>query len=229
MAFFVSTNSHADFSDNFDDGVIDSSLWSITELGGATIQETGGRLLMNLPKNPTIWNNGGSYWSFMAYLESKFTVHGDFDMQVDYAFITPWPWYNGTRQALIAQGINTTQRVSNWDGEFYWSDVNRTSGTSELSGKLRLTRETSGTTTWNRGYYWNGTGWTLIKESSILPASDFQVRLQTWNYLWDGTAKQIAFDNFQLTTEHVVPIPAPFWLLAPGLVGLIGLKRKYFR
>jgi hypothetical protein len=43
---------------------------------------------------------------------------------------------------------------------------------------------------------------------------------------YDGSSYWFHFNNLTTTTS-TVPVPAAAWLLAPGLVGLIGLKRKY--
>lgn len=205
--------------DNFDDNSIDTSLWTIIQDPYITVQETGGRLRFTMAANlPSTELHGSA-------ISSKFVLSGDFDMQVDYYLVTsPWPQDGGSRAGLVTSSA-TVERVSNLDGQFYYSLGVRNT-TDDLSGKLRLTRTTTGGTTTTMGYYWTVIGWNKFSGSGSPSDIDTIAQLATWNDLWGGTQTVIEFDNFQVTGPNVVPLPSTLLLLGAGMVSLAAYRRR---
>jgi hypothetical protein len=80
-------------------------------------------------------------------------------------------------------------------------------------------------------------GFTEINLGTGVPWQSYSLALAAdtasiWVFLGlnDGNGDFAKFDNLSLTGEEMrpVPVPAAVWLLGSGLVGLAGLKRKYF-
>ena len=68
-------------------------------------------------------------------------------------------------------------------------------------------------------------GLTLIYSTATDPNADKQAIVQL--YLQQGdTAKLTLYTKAETAAAAPVPIPAAFWLLGSGLVGLIGIRRK---
>ena len=88
------------FSDDFDDNVINSSIWTASVSGsGPTIAEVNQRLEISLPGG----SQDGSGSIFSANCTNRCTLSGDFDVQVDYQVMT-WPTANGVPVGLSASG-----------------------------------------------------------------------------------------------------------------------------
>ena len=80
------------FSDDFNDNVINTSLWGVMHQGGTTVAETNQRLEITFPTTAH-----GS--QFTAGLQITQVISGDFDFQVDYQLLE-WPVGNGVRVGI---------------------------------------------------------------------------------------------------------------------------------
>lgn len=120
----VCPGSIADFTDDFEDGVIGSE-WIISEWGGLSGTEVGGKLIVNGTYDPgeTAPNTGGwnHYWMF--YNES-FT--GFLDISVTNTITS----YTGEEMAV---GLGVIENVSVvWDDVTSWVQFNYTSGVNAV-------------------------------------------------------------------------------------------------
>jgi Tol biopolymer transport system component len=196
-----------DLSDDFDDGVLDSSKWFAATWpeGTGTVEERDGMLVMT--------RQAGDYcadqlWSLQA-------LRGAFDVQVDYQLLE-WPESRYLGVLLVATTVDdhsTVSRYQNtgWDG--YAAAYREASeripggiyGTTDTSGTLRLVRDADDNLT---GYFWSAeaASWVAF-ESAVAPGD-------TTMMLWfSATADQpasVAFDNFQVNSGEIIPI-------APGI------------
>jgi hypothetical protein len=201
-----------DPSDDFNDGVIDTARWEAYAEPGASIEETGGQILMSLP--PSDWGE--------IDLSSTWRLRGAFDIQVDYQLLQ-WPASNGGRVGLLAMPANDWE----WDwmlrtsgaeplpesDELYLANVRTDHGcpcegrtaTSDTAGRLRLTRDADLNLTF---YYWsNGTSeWVPIYQRTV-PADDMQFRLTCWGPVTAPEGVVVAFDNFQVNSGELAPMP----------------------
>jgi hypothetical protein len=225
-------NVYADsITDGFDTG-ISSLYWTQHTPGGSSsIVGSGGEVLM------TQGNDAGGILG--AYLEFKYLLTGDFDARIDYRLIN-WPVNNQERIGIIlaapdgVSAIAAVERISD-DGfvagnEGYLTHfLNGTISvpTTDTAGTLRLTR--TGDTV--AGYYWSGSGWSLVNSysSALNNPGPSPLYLPIWWQAAPTVGVQIAFDNFFLdapgTTIPQVPVPAAIWLLGSGLIGLGGFAR----
>lgn len=79
--------------EDFDDGVIEPALWTVTAYGsGPEMTAANRQLEVVMPEN----SGGGD---FGVKLASTFRLHGDFDIQVCFHLYT-WPFGNGVRMGL---------------------------------------------------------------------------------------------------------------------------------
>lgn len=196
-------------SDNFDDNITNSSLWSKEVLGtGPTVTETGKRLEVTIPPYST---NDSSMPIFRAGYFSNCQFTGDFDIQVDYQ-LPVWPSENGTRLGFILfkypsiRGDVGVERVSlglpvefpGFSREVYLThfvdlhDVELIN-TMDLVGKLRVVRDNENVT----GFYMSSGNWIPIG-SALLSDDIFSFGIFAWSAegLFTNHFVVVNFDNF---------------------------------
>lgn len=184
--------------DGFDDGVIDSTQWSVADpwqnTQGSTVEEKNGQLEMFIPGTAT----GGTFGEGVS---TVCQIVGDFDIQVDYKLLE-WPANNGVRAAI---GLyKTMERVSFATYEFngkesYAADHVGSilvAATTDTTGTLRLTRVGD---VWS-SYYKQGTDWILLNQTTQAFTDPKSITLAVWS---DASTFQhhdvrMAFDNFQV-------------------------------
>ena len=193
--------------DDFNDNALNAALWSAAVYGsGPTLAETNQRLEMRLPANAA-----GD--PFGAEVTSACQVAGDFDVQVDYLLAT-WPQANGVRLGLaVNPGDSKVARISfvggdgvpGYPGEVYLTHfadgLNGITGTSDLSGKLRLVRA-GGTLT---GYYFGGGNWVTLHSGPVTGAA-VTVVLRSWSHsqVFKHEEVRVVFDNYRVNRGTVI-------------------------
>jgi len=194
--------------DNFHDNLINARNWDIVIGGsGPSVAAANQRLEITLPQ--TSWGD-----VFSGSLQSKFTLIGDYDMQVDFSLLI-WPEDNGVRIGLqtLAGAVERTSD-SFFGGEVYITDFGgyRTAlPTSHTSGRLRLKK----TGSLVQGFYWEN-GWVLIDSRDYATPDDSQLSISAWShyYCFGYMDVQVGFNNFQVTNQAVgTALPQLFLML----------------
>jgi PKD repeat protein len=185
--------------DDFNDNTVNSSIWKVTQAGGPQTVETNQQIEITFPP-------GSSGGQFTAGLNSNCTLHGDFDIQVDYRLIE-WPTSNGVRIGILF-GSNAMERVSNasneFRGEVYATDFGgplQIIPTGDNTGKLRLVRQGSAFT----GYYYNGGMWIPVGTGPA-PTSDGSYGIASWSHdnIFSDSEVKLAFDNFVMNSGDLI-------------------------
>lgn len=202
IPFILAHAASPGMNDDFDDNILDLARWELLVPPPgffADVAETNQRLEIEV--GPGMGGGG---------VVSRYPVHGDFDVQVDYS-LTVWPARNpyGLRLGATDLGVGpfglvAMQRNSSTvsDFEFYtvvFSDSASQTPTTHTSGGLRLVR--SGSTL--SGYFMSETGWVLVG-SGVTTTSPTRFNLDV------GTADpsasggiRITFDNFRVNAGTV--------------------------
>jgi len=157
----VSPSQGATITENFANNQYNKTLWYKFATGtGSSSSVVNNRLEITLPAS-----SGGSL--YMGGMGSKFTLEGDFDMQVDFELLA-WPANNASQLGLTINqandfSINRRSKGLNegGGGEVYYTMIKGhysdfpASGTS---GTLRMKR------TGNKmeGFFLNGSNWQLV-------------------------------------------------------------------
>jgi hypothetical protein len=198
--------------DDFDDNLLDPFKWiphfrvgdSSDDPSAGTIQETEQRLEFTLKPSSSAIHRG-------VDVESRCTLGGDFDVQVDYELVS-WPEDNKIRIGMLAlglqrQGGEAVERVSDSSqgGEVYlthFSDGINKRPASGRSGKLRLSRTDESIT----GFFHNGDDFELLR-TAVTNGSPATILLAMW--VEDATpGGTVLFDNFQVNAGSVECPPA---------------------
>ena len=218
-------------TDDFDDNVLDSSLWELMIPEHSSISEVNQRLEFTIEESidpETIY----------AAAVLRGTIIGDFDVMVDYELFDPFlPKDTGGEPGIAFIVLGTDYFVSRevHSGiDQYSADL----GPGEprvdayyTSGSLRLTRTGTNVTA---SYLEGSSGWQEIITSTnylIEPISSLALVafIDDPDYARGFSA---AFDNFSLEADQFNPIPEPTSLLlfstGLGALGLAAyrLKRK---
>jgi TolB protein len=202
----LSTTPRAPLEEGFDDGIRDSSLWHEIVDPGATIDETGGRLMVTIDSSA---EPGGPYNQVDAHWGSQCSLPGDYDMQIDYTLFQ-WPTPGGFYAALHAFFADAAvSRHSAPSGDDYtaWSDGSAVGvPTSDLSGSFRLVRAGG----WETGFYRSGgSDWIQILSAPAAPGDAvYGVGLSTPASEFQHQTGSVAFDNFRLNSGELA---CPSW------------------
>ena len=197
--------------DDFNDNIIDPALWTSRLVGvGPTIAQTNQRLEITFPAN-SAETGQGVFWSG---LDGACQLTGDFDIQVDYELLA-WPSSNGVRVGLHTSGVIMRASLgtsADFPGrpwrEWYVTDFVGAGltfvDTSDLAGKLRLTRSGSTLT----GYYFSSGNWVAVSSTQVTTA-DVPFILSAWShdFAFRDQAVQVAFDNFTVNQGQLVGCP----------------------
>ena len=190
--------------ENFDNGQYDKQLWSKIISGQGVLGViTSNRLVITLPDS-----SGGI--QYLGGLGSKFTLTGDFDMQVDFDLLT-WPADNASQVGLTinnaydfsifrrSRGVN-----EGGGGEIYFTMIKGIMAqvaASGTSGKLRMIR--TGNTM--QGFYWDGAVWQLVgsgSDPSLASPTGVTFNINR-DVPFSGPSVTSAFDNVRVTSPSI--------------------------
>jgi hypothetical protein len=197
-------------ADNFDDGVMDRTMWHDIITGtGVTMAERNGRLEVSIAADATA---GGQYNVIDGHYGTQCRFLGDFDARVDFE-VLDWPATNGVIVQLVAWfqsgGMAAGRQSQRWEqGEGYTSyspGWNAAFPSSDLRGSLRIRRQDLLSTT----YYRTPGRWarllTFIPSPNVRgPAAAPIIGLQAMstNEAFADRPVRVAFDNFVLTAKQ---------------------------
>ena len=182
------------FSDSFtgvDGDPPNEDSWSVHVDGANTLSLDSNRL-----KHVSVSGEG------MNEARSKFTLSGDFDVQIDFDVTSSAAgdtWGCGLQfimgtdiyQVYIQVGASTKHYGMNHYLSGVWADSG-TSPTTDNTGKVRMTRSGSTFT----GYYWNGSAWVSIASHDYVSAPDIDI-VKCYSNSWDTKPGFITYhDNF---------------------------------
>ena len=209
-------------TDNFNDGVINTALWSVNSNGSVVLTENGGVMNARAP----ITGNFNIGW-----LESDLTLTGNFDVSFDYQ------WINGvgssrtrTQMWVFNDAESESFQLNFWrgggspDGDIQFTHSDGTiighSWNPPATGKMRINRSGSAFT----AYYWSGSWLSLGSMNGFTGDMHFALNANTAG----GSVLDVRWDNVSITADMIssVPVPAALWLFGSGLIGLVGIARR---
>ena len=212
-------NSHTFTFDGNNGDSPDDSLWEIVD-GDVQINNDKVRVTQSGTTQSSIW--------------SKFQLSGDFDVSVDFDSIV-LPNANGAVgvfSLVDSQSYNTWCQIGHGFSQYryYFTGYTGTSSkyfaTSDMSGKLRITRTGSSSTM----YKWNGSGWDSLS-SGYAGTDDMYIRLGAGSWA-ANPALTIDFDNLTMNYNEsvnlnaVVPEVNSIFLCMLALLTMLNLKQK---
>lgn len=194
-------------SDDFNDGVIDPTLWTSEVAGnGNSLFESDGQLHFVI--DPTS-SSRPSY----TVLESPCTVDGNWDMQIEYNVIsdaTQGVVRLGLRQRGIGAETTTLERSDYGPAPphyllhvIYPDQIINTTVAAAQTGLLRLSR--SGSTVTARISHDGGTIWTTVATASSPFTGVTHAMISSWmEYTLSGLSlTHFALDDFKLTADQL--------------------------
>ncbi|KPK02136.1 MAG: hypothetical protein AMK71_03345 [Nitrospira bacterium SG8_35_4] len=143
---------------------------------------------------------------------SKFSLHNDFDIRVDYGFdqyledVSEWESIfkmkdgsDSGKQLLISRRYSGVHDIAfNKRENNNWSTIGQYN-TTEQSGRFRFTRTGNIFT----AYYWSGTGWTSLGSQMYGSWSEFTVVEFASNSFSTNPENVVLFDNFMVNAGAV--------------------------
>ena len=195
--------------DNFDDGVTNSDRWIYASYketgevaGNGKVTEVNGKRIIEI-------TNASPHET--AETKGNFMLEGDFDVRVNWSDFTTTIGGDGTgvelgigadgdnysyiRRALVGSAHQYLRGVQ-VNGA--WSD-SASSNTSDVSGKLRITR----TGTALRTFYGNGAVWTELGSQASFGSQPVWMTLRLW---MGGSGNAAAkLDNFEVLARKFAP------------------------
>jgi len=206
----LSTSPAAGFSESFDNGTLDSSLWHTIQDPGGSVVESNGQLVASIT---TAAVPGGQFNQIDEHAGWNCQLNGDYDYQVDYALVQ-WPQFGGFFANLNAffGNASVSRSSSQFNPPFnqqYQSFMDGGAGsfsTNDTSGSFRLVR-TNGIVS---AYVKSPTipSWRLVASGSAAGSTVLGMGLQEPGNQFTGQAASVVFDNFRLNSGAVT---CPSW------------------
>ncbi len=234
----ISARNHAVSLDNLDFG--EPAQWSRFVYGsGPELIDTSDGFRTVLPAN----SFGTTQSQFGAQYDSTYSLHGDFNIEVDYQ-LNAWPPGNGARIGIGIVPWYGSQRVSEVYSSappaddayvFVSGGISAVVPTSDLSGRLRLSRVDSTLF----GYFWGGADWVMLGSGPVF-TDDVHLGIGIWSHsgFFAGRRVEVEFSGAAVEAEAFIgltapePPPAPVpeggsnWiLLVAALFTLQGIRR----
>jgi DNA-binding SARP family transcriptional activator len=186
------------FTDNFDDGVRDATLWHETTTGtGIELAERNGRLEIVFAADGV---PGGEYNVLGAHYGTQCRFPGDFDVRVDYQLLD-WPVMNGVIVALNAWFTNGPQlavvrQSQAWGEEYatFWGGRTSNQRTGDVGGSLRIKHVGARFTTYEK----SGGRWLALDSVLSDRAPMISIQAMSTPDFFGHRAVRVAFDNFKL-------------------------------
>lgn len=209
----------ASIHDDFNDNVLDASLWSVINDGsGVTVAEANQRVEVSLAADAAGYFFGG--------YRSNAVFSGDVDAEVTFSLLE-WPATNGVRVGLSL--ISGWMPTSFWNvehvsggaieafDEVYLTDYNTSIGvlvaTPDTTGRLRIARQGNVLSAW----YWQGDAWTLLRSEAVA-SGDVSIAFVAWSddSYFGNQPVRVAFDDVS-----AVPLPGTVIGLLTGLAAVV--------
>lgn len=197
----VPTPTPVEISDNFNDGVLDPTIWHEIATGtGIEIAERNGRLEIEFAADGV---PGGEFNVLGAHYGTQCRFPNNFDARVDYELLE-WPPENGVLVQLNAWFTSGPQlglaRQSQTWGEWYssfWGNSTSTRRTLDTKGTLRIRRVGSLFMT----YHKNGAEWLPLGSARSDAAP--MISIQAFAMAQFGhKAVRVALDDFAMTATR---------------------------
>ena len=191
------------FADDFNDGVINRTLWNRSSTPGVSVDEVNGRVEIAVAATA---ENGGDFNIIGGTLGTNCRWRGDFDVRVDFELLD-WPAANGVAGQLSswysAYSATIGRFSSNAGREEYtgWFPAGSNSLTgADRTGTFRLVREGARTL----GYYGSDGGWESVVSSRVSGSPTIGLSIYSRDDWFADKPVRIAFDNFVLLAEDPV-------------------------
>lgn len=206
------------WSDDFNDGIVNPSLWTLSTSGGVSAKEENGRFWMHLPSDAT-----GS--TFAANLTAQPKLVGDFEILMDFS-LDQWSSSSGVRLGLVVQfqygGIGLV-RYNNGPGsaEMYamdfgnwWNGFN----TVDRTGRFRWTR----TGNLVMGQVDQNGSWVTVGFWGLASTEDVSFWIGAWSHdsYFGDQDTTVSIDNVHVQ-DSAVPEPSTCLGLLGGATYLV--------
>ena len=208
-------------TDDFNSNTLNTALWTgndPTTGSGVSRAIVNQRLEMTTSPGAAPPPNDGC--CFHAQLEGACLLHGDYDLQVDFATLD-WPDRSGVNLDIVANANGNMGYFSgigggNLYGTFFNIPDDVFTPTSDTTGTIRLVR-TGGTLS---GYYLHTGVWVLLKSTptSTIDTS-YELLSGSDTFAYTNQFARIAFDNFRINSGQLdCPLDGnvPDWGVSPN-------------
>ena len=189
--------------DDFDDGVINRTIWQRSASNGVTVEEVNGRLEIAIA--PTAVAEG-DYDVISGSLGTNCRFLGDFDVRVDFELLE-WPAANGVIGQLTswynAYAATVGRFSNNLGSEEYagwFPGATNSPATDHREGTLRIVRHG----TLSVAQYRVSGRWHSVVSARVTGAPIIGLQLMSKDDWFADKPVRIAFDNFVLRAEQPV-------------------------
>jgi hypothetical protein len=206
----LATSPAAGFTETFDNGTLDSSLWHTIQDPGGSVAEANGSLVASIT---TAAAPGGQYNQIDEHTGWNCNLNGDFDYQVDYSLLQ-WPEFGGFfaqlsaffADAAVARSSSTFGPPYNQQYQSWMTGGSGAFSTNDSSGTFRLVRTNGVVSAYVRSP--SIPDWRLVASGSAPGSTVLGFGLSEPGNTFTGQAASVAYDNFRLNAGAVT---CPSW------------------